>query len=486
MDTRLTTGRGLTWLLGATIVALGLLLALAATASAASPTACRVRNADTGKTYTALQAAVDAARRRDRLTVRGICRGTTVIDLDVVIAGVRGQGSAGAILHGHDQGVTVTVPKGVTVTISDVEIIRGQGRLRRGGPERRSKWPAGIENRGHLTLMGVLVRWNQGVGVENLGSLRLKGDSVIGNNGYWNGNNEFAANVHNRGTVRLNGNATVRGYGGVRNEGVLVLNGASRITNSQVANSGTLILNDASQFGNTWPGVENSGSMTLNDASRIIGYLRDGEISSYGGGVINGGSLTLNDRSLIRDLHVAVANSGTFIMNDDSRVSHNGDSRYEASAAVHNLGTGTLILNGTSQINDNWMGVENQGSITLNGSSSIRDNHRMKYSSDCPHWCPPTPRLVGAGVSNKGSLTLNDSSSITGNSAAESGAGVYLWEGTGASLTMTGSSTISGNTTGKTGGGVYAGAGSTLTGVSCGPQTYANVYGNAPNDCVIE
>jgi hypothetical protein len=290
--------------------------------------------------------------------------------------------------------------------------------------------------------------------------------------------------------VRLNGSATVRGYGGVRNEGVLVLNGASRITNGEVTNSGTLTLNDASQFGNTWPGVENSGSMTLNDASRVIGYVRDGQISRYDRGVFNGGSLTLNDRSLIRDHLIAVTNSGTFTMNDDSRVSHNGETLYEFSAAVHNLGTGTLILNGTSQINDNWMGVENAGSITLNGSSSIRDNHRLKWNSDCPGHpgfaCPRRPPLVGAGVSNKGSLTLNDASSITGNSAADNGAGVYLWEGTGASLTMTGSSTVSGNSTGKTGGGVYAGAGSILTGVSCGPQTYANVYGNSPDDCYIE
>ena len=65
MDTRLTTTHD-TWRLAhlAAIVALALLMTLGATsASAASPTACRVQNTDTGKTYTALQPAVDAASR---------------------------------------------------------------------------------------------------------------------------------------------------------------------------------------------------------------------------------------------------------------------------------------------------------------------------------------------------------------------------------------------------------------------------------------
>ena len=53
MGTRLTTTHGTWRLLIATIVALALVMALGATsASAASPTACRVQNTDTGKTYT--------------------------------------------------------------------------------------------------------------------------------------------------------------------------------------------------------------------------------------------------------------------------------------------------------------------------------------------------------------------------------------------------------------------------------------------------
>ena len=36
------------------------------------------------------------------------------------------------------------------------------------------------------------------------------------------------------------------------------------------------------------------------------------------------------------------------------------------------------------------------------------------------------------------------------------------------------------------GGGVYNASGGTLVGVNCAPHTYANVYGNTPDDCYIE
>ena len=200
--------------------------------------------------------------------------------------------------------------------------------------------------------------------------------------------------------------------------------------------------------------------MTLDDKSRIRG------IDSSDVGISNSGTLTLNDASLITAYAIAVQNSGTLTLNDASRISHNGAFNWNATGPAV-LNSGRLTLNDTARIGDNWLGVENMGTVTLNGSSSIRHNRRTYWDPGCAH-CPTRPRLVGAGVSNRGSLTLNDSSSISGNSAADDGAGVYLWEGSGASLTMTGSSTIAGNTTSKSGGGVYAGAGTTLVGVTAG------------------
>jgi hypothetical protein len=50
---------------------------------------------------------------------------------------------------------------------------------------------------------------------------------------------------------------------------------------------------------------------------------------------------------------------------------------------------------------------------------------------------------------------------------------------------MSGTSSISGNTALQSGGGLVRTRG-TLTGVSCGPGTYANIYGNSPNDCFLD
>ena len=83
---------GWPWLAVAAALVLVLTLILTLEASPAAGTsrrACRVTNTDTGKSYTALQAAVDAASKDDRLVVRGTCVGETVIKKDLVIVGVR-------------------------------------------------------------------------------------------------------------------------------------------------------------------------------------------------------------------------------------------------------------------------------------------------------------------------------------------------------------------------------------------------------------
>ena len=58
---------------------------------------------------------------------------------------------------------------------------------------------------------------------------------------------------------------------------------------------------------------------------------------------------------------------------------------------------------------------------------------------------------------------------------------------------MNGNSHISANEAGPggngvlgQGGGLYNASGGTLVGVNCAPHTYANVYGNTPDDCYVE
>ena len=431
----------------------------AALASAASSTSCRVQNTVTSKAYTVLQAAVDAAKKDDRLTVRGTCHGTTVISRDLVIEGVLGRGADRPILDGDERGVVLTVKESVAVTVTNLTIRGGRGLLREGAP--RTPWlrPAGVENGGKLTLQGVTVRRNVGLGVHNTGTLLLRGDTRIA----INGKNEHVG-VINTGTLRLNGHAAIRQNNwGVKNRGTLVLNGASRIKDNTV-------------------GVENSGSLTLNDRSRLI---------DFGWGIENSGSVTLNDDSEISGQyrpsgrgHLGVGNSGTLTLNARSRITDNG-------IGVNNMGT--LTLNDAGQVSGNQTGVANTGLLTLNGSSAIRDNHRAPpldcYGSGC------SAPAVGAGVTNAGTIVLNDSSTISGNTLHDSpngsyGGGVWMLNDPSLSvppsLTMTGSATISGNAVGDKGGGIYASADSILSGVSCGPQTLANVYGNTPDDCYFE
>ena len=71
--------RALALLVSAALSASLLVALVGAPAAAASPTACRVKNLDTGVTKRNLQKAVRAARKGHRLTVRGTCHGTTSI-----------------------------------------------------------------------------------------------------------------------------------------------------------------------------------------------------------------------------------------------------------------------------------------------------------------------------------------------------------------------------------------------------------------------
>ena len=134
MGTRLTTIHGATELAGArhAVMVLALVMALGATsASAASPTACRVRNTNTGKTYTALQAAVDAASKGDRLTVRGTCHGGARSSTrSLVIEGIETPTSGSAILDGDHRTRVLLIAEGVRVKLRDLVIRDGRASVR--------------------------------------------------------------------------------------------------------------------------------------------------------------------------------------------------------------------------------------------------------------------------------------------------------------------------------------------------------------------
>ena len=423
MDTRLTSTHGIWRRLIAASVVLALVMALGATSvSAVSPTRCRVRNLDTGVLQTSLQEAVDLASPGQRLTVKGTCQGTTVIDKDLSIRG-KGPRSHPATLDSNQSDRVMTVTMGVSVVLEAL-VIR-DGLALKGG---------GVLNRGALTLREVAVRGNRVV--------------ASGKSG---------------------------GGAGVFNSGTLTLYGFSRI-----------IGNTASGYSADGGGVFNSGTLTLDDTSRIErNTVRSGIlhgwgttwVEGHGGGVANFGTLTLNDRSAISDNTVlddcrttnvvyggggGVQNGGSLVLNGSSRISRN------SVKAVHCRASTVLTRGG---------GVGNGGSLVLNGSSRISRNSVVAIVGG--------DALLagrGGGVLNGGSLVLNDSS-VIGDNAALEGGGVE--DGGETPITMTGLSAISGNTAGEHGGGIRYKRTSELAGVACGPGVGANVRRNRPDDCYL-
>jgi hypothetical protein len=238
-------------------------------ASAATPKDCRVRNTEAGRTFTTLQQAVDAARRGERLTVRGTCLGGTVIDKSLVIEGVRAHPGR-ATLRGGWKVRVLRVVAGATVRIESLTIRRGNHA--HGG---------GILNLGDLSLRHVVVRSNgspgpvgTGTAIYNSGSLSLDGGTTVRDN------SSDGVPVHNVGVLTMGDRSSIRGH-----------------VSGSLSNRGTVTMNDASRIAGNWVGVQNRGSLTLNGSSSIV---RNGSYQVYGGGVWNGGSLTLNDSSTIR------------------------------------------------------------------------------------------------------------------------------------------------------------------------------------------
>jgi hypothetical protein len=248
-------------------LALAATLLAAAPAAAASPTACRVRNLDTGVTKNSLQKAHDAARAGQRLTVRGTCAGITVLRKSLTITGITTATSGKPILDAKLNGTVVTVRPGAKVTMRSLTIRSGA-----------SDYGGGIRNRNRLVLRDVVVRGNTagvGGGVWNRGTLILDGStSIRRNSATWGGG------IYNlKGTVRLDGSSSISGNtsasggGGVFNDETLTMRGSSRISRNTTSGDGGGVLNLAALR------MRGSSSITGNDAG------------SAGGGVYNHGTL---------------------------------------------------------------------------------------------------------------------------------------------------------------------------------------------------
>ena len=155
--------------------------------------------------------AVTAASAGDRLSVYGVCTGTTVIGTNLTISGPSAQKSA-TLQTGHNGGV-LAIDSGATVTIN--RLIIADGSAVNGG---------GIANSGTLILNNSSIAGNfadAGAGVFNSGTVTLNSTSVTGNGGP---TTSVGGGIYNSGTVTLNGTTAIAGnralqFGGILNEG---------------------------------------------------------------------------------------------------------------------------------------------------------------------------------------------------------------------------------------------------------------------------
>jgi hypothetical protein len=302
--------------------------------TAASASACRVKNLDTNVTKYSLQESVTLARSGHRLTGRGTGHGITYIGKSLRIRGVHSKTSGRPTLDADRRGSVLTIQKGASVVIKDLRI--RDGKAASGG---------GVLNLGALVLEGsTAVRGNtatgNGGGVMNHGTLRLKDFAVVSGNIASNGGG--AGNAYT-GTLVLNDSSSIHGNtassqmgGGVDNDGILTLNDLSSIHYNVakqaggVFNIGTITLNDSSSIHHNTASSENGGGvsnyahLTLNGSSSIS----VNEASRDGGGVRNYAYLTLNDSSSIHHNTSGydgggVWNGGPLTLNDSSSIHHN-------------------------------------------------------------------------------------------------------------------------------------------------------------------
>lgn len=176
MGMRLGSAHGLgahtRWLL-ISALAVALLVTLgASSASAATSATCSVANPDSGRTYTRLQQAVDAAKPGAHLIVMGTCHGGTFINKDLAIVGKSTKRTGKAVLDGDGKARVLVVKPGVKVSIRSLTIRKGVAKWTQSG--------GAISNRGKLTLRDVIVRKNRMGSLYNEGRLQILGrDKVV-------------------------------------------------------------------------------------------------------------------------------------------------------------------------------------------------------------------------------------------------------------------------------------------------------------------
>ena len=441
-------------LLSATVLAVGVVVALPEPAMAAS---CLVRNIDTGVVSSSLQHGVHLANGGDRLRVVGRCVGDTDVDKPLTIVGVRSDGRPESVLEGTGDGpvLRIAIDAGKTVVVAEL-LITG-GAAEDGGGIRAGS--------GNLVLRGTYVKDNQSAiftrddltfnrgthVVRNRGGVEVRGGYLT-----MNGSSRVSRNVgggiwlRSGRTLTMNDSASVteNSLMGIVNYGNVVMNG-----HSTVARNGSAGIITADRWATT---------TTLNEHASVHDNVREGIETTYDGDVFVNGTASIygNGETGIRVLH-----SGDVTMTGGASVWGNTG---VVGGGVY--GTNKVILSDEAtiwgNIADNGGGIYVGGTLFMNGSSSIVDN---SVTGDGGGVMLGDPR-------NDVEVFLHGNAVISGNTA-DRGAGIFNTY----RVLMDGSSSITANTAAVEGGGVFNVTGATVT-----LAELAQVFDNVPDDIVNE
>ena len=201
---------------------------------------------------------------------------------------------------------------------------------------------------------------------------------------------------------------SVSGGGGVRNNGIVILNSSSVRGNASDGDGG---------------GIYNSGGVVVLRGSSSVS---DNVAGAYGGGILNanGARLFMNDTSMVSQNTGALGGGvlsyldSLVIMNDASSV--DGNHALFAGGGIYN--NSKLVVNDASSVNGNTAGrgagIVNEGTsafVKLNGSATVAGNQAV---------------TVGGGIENRsGTVAFGDSSSVTGNVAPAGSGGILAFSG---------------------------------------------------------
>lgn len=297
-------------------------------AMGASARACVVRNVTRGGSYPWLGAAVREARAKDKLTVRGTCKGSTRIRRkSLTIVGIRKRWSGPPTLqtNGWKRPLAVQGSRSTKVTLKNLTL--------KGAPDKVMSHPGGIEiDGGVVTLRNVTVKGfkvhTQGAGIYlHRGTLRLMGSTrvVWNNSGVWSG-------------------------GGIYNEGTVVMSDTSQVSHNHAGKSGGGIYNVGVLI------MKRSSSVRANTALLSGSDCAAGPVCGAAGGIWSpaGTSVTMQGQSSVSD-NVAgldaggIWSNGTVLLRGSSSVSHNEASRDGGGIIVH----GKLTMQADSSITGN-------------------------------------------------------------------------------------------------------------------------------------